>query len=60
MNIYIDSSAYVKEYHDETGSDQVQLIFENAKKGFDVILISLWTISETINASYLIWWKAII
>ncbi|CAG1002880.1 MAG: PIN domain protein [Candidatus Methanoperedens nitroreducens] len=50
MNIYIDSSAYVKEYHDETGSDQVQLIFENAKKGFDVILISLWTISETINA----------
>lgn len=50
MNIYIDSSAYVKEYHDETGSDQVHRIFENSNKGFDVILISLWTISETINA----------
>ncbi|MDP3105448.1 MAG: type II toxin-antitoxin system VapC family toxin [Candidatus Methanoperedens sp.] len=50
MNIYIDSSAYVKEYHDETGSDQVHRIFENSKKGYDVILISLWTISETLNA----------
>jgi len=50
MNIYIDSSAYVKEYHDETGSDKVHRIFENSRKGVDVILISLWTISETINA----------
>jgi len=33
MNIYIDSSAYVKEYHDETGSDKVHRIFENSRKG---------------------------
>lgn len=49
MNIYIDTSAYVKEYHDESGSDIVHSIFENAKSGQDTLIISLWTISETIN-----------
>ncbi len=49
MNIYIDTSAYVKEYHDEPGSDIVHSIFENAKSGRDTLIISLWTKSETIN-----------
>ncbi len=49
MNIYIDTSAYVKEYHDEPGSEIVHSIFENARNGLEVIIISLWTISETIN-----------
>lgn len=31
-------------------SDTVTELRKNAKKGFDVIFISLWTISETINA----------
>lgn len=49
MKIYLDTSAYVKEYHDELGSEIVHSIFENAKNGSVLITISLWTISETLN-----------
>ena len=35
MNIYIDTSAYVKEYHDESGSELVHSVFESAKNGDD-------------------------
>ena len=50
MKIYLDTSAFVKKYHTEDGSDQIELVFENAKKGKCSILMSIWVISETINA----------
>jgi len=49
MNIYIDTSAYVKEYHDESGSELVHSVFDGAKNGNALLITSLWTISETIN-----------
>lgn len=49
MKLYLDTSAYVKEYHDDLGSEIVHSIFENAKNGSVLITISLWTISETLN-----------
>jgi predicted nucleic acid-binding protein len=48
--IYLDTSAFVKEYHDEEGSEYVHEIFRKAKEGEVILFISLWTISETINA----------
>jgi predicted nucleic acid-binding protein len=49
MNIYIDTSAYVKEYHDESGSELVHSVFVSAKNGNTLLVTSLWTVSETIN-----------
>ncbi|GFO96191.1 twitching motility protein PilT [groundwater metagenome] len=49
MNIYIDTSAYVKEYHDEPGSELVHSVFESAKNGDALLITSLWTISEAVN-----------
>ena len=48
--IYIDTSAFVKRYHSEEGSDVVNRIFEDARNGVKSIVISLWVVSETINA----------
>jgi len=48
--IYLDTSAFVNEYHDEEGSAYVHEIFRKAKEGGEKLATSLWTISETINA----------
>jgi len=48
--IYLDTSALVKEYHDEEGSDIVHELFRKARSGEHTLIISLWAISETINA----------
>jgi predicted nucleic acid-binding protein len=48
--IYLDTSALVKKYHDEEGSEYVHEIFRKAKGGENKLLISLWAISETLNA----------
>ena len=48
--IYIDTSAFVKRYHTEEGSEVVNRVFEEGKKGNKKICISYWVISETVNA----------
>ena len=48
--IYIDTSAFVKRYHTEEGSEVVNWVFEEGKKGNKKICISYWVISETVNA----------
>jgi len=50
MKIYLDTSAFVKNYHTEQGSDQIELVFEKAKKGKCSLFMSIWVISETINS----------
>ena len=47
--LYLDTSAFVKEYHNEEGSAYVHEIFRKAKEGEVKLVTSLWTISETIN-----------
>ena len=48
--IYIDTSAFVKRYHTEKGSEVVNKVFDEGKKGNKKICISYWVISETVNA----------
>ncbi len=48
--IYIDTSAFVKRYHIEAGSEKVNNIFREGMNGKRTIYISYWVISETINA----------
>jgi predicted nucleic acid-binding protein len=48
--IYLDTSALVKEYHDEEGSDYVHELFKKARGGEHKLVISLWAVSETLNA----------
>ena len=48
--IYLDTSAFVKRYHTEEGSEVVNKIFDEGKKGNKKIHISYWVISETVNA----------
>ena len=50
MRIYLDTSAFVKNYHTEKGSDEIESIFEDAKNGKYTLVMSIWVISETINA----------
>jgi hypothetical protein len=46
MRYYLDSSALVKRYISEPGSDSVDDIFEGALFGSNVIIISYWNIGE--------------
>ncbi len=48
--IYIDTSAFVKRYHIEAGSEKVNYIFREGMNGKRTIYLSYWVISETINA----------
>ena len=48
--IYIDTSAFVKRYHHESGSEKIENLFKEAMQGKKTIYISYWVISETINA----------
>lgn len=48
--LYLDTSAFFKEYHDEEGSDHLHGIFEQAKNGRVILCISIITISEVLNA----------
>ncbi len=48
--IYIDTSAFVKRYHDEEGSEKVDDVFREVMDGKRTAYISYWVISETINA----------
>ena len=46
--IYLDTSAYLKEFAREKGSDAIATLFELCKKGEIRLLISEWTINEGI------------
>jgi len=47
--LFLDTSAFFKEYHDEEGSDHLHDIFEQAKNGWVILCISILTISEVLN-----------
>jgi len=47
--VFLDTSAFFKEYHDERGSDILHDIFNQAKNGSMVLCISVLTISEMLN-----------
>ncbi len=49
MKIYLDTSAFVKYYHHEKGSEEVENIFSYALKGKAKLVISLWVISTTVS-----------
>ena len=46
----MDTSAFVKFYHTEKGSKEIEKIFQYAIDGKCTLVMSLWVISETINA----------
>lgn len=46
MRYYLDTSALVKRYIVEPGSDSVDEIFESALTGNSVIIVSYWNIGE--------------
>ena len=47
--VFLDTSAFFKEYHDERGSDILHDIFNQTKNGRVVVCISVLTISEMLN-----------
>lgn len=47
--VFLDTSAFFKEYHDERGSDILHDIFNQTKNGRMVVCISVLTISEMLN-----------
>ncbi|RLI78906.1 hypothetical protein DRP07_10620 [Archaeoglobales archaeon] len=48
--VYLDTSAYLKEFSQETGSETIFKIFSACEKGEIVIVTSQWTLSESIAA----------
>ena len=50
VRIYLDSSAYIKEFSSEKGSEAVEKIFEIYSRGKIDIATSQWTIGESIAA----------
>jgi predicted nucleic acid-binding protein len=48
--IYFDASAYTKVFTEETGSDNAKRLFELAYKNRVKIVLSVWTINESIAA----------
>lgn len=49
MLIYLDSSAIVKRYIEEEGTETIDDIFDNAEKGKVKIFFSLWNVGEAIG-----------
>ena len=47
---YLDTSAYLKEFSQETGSETISRIFAACERGEVVIVTSQWTLSESIAA----------
>ena len=48
--VYPDTSAYLKEFSQETGSETIFRIFSACERGEVVIVTSQWTLSESIAA----------
>jgi len=49
LKVYLDTSSVVKRYVNETGSEQVDLIYAKAEAGSWQIVISLWNIGEVLG-----------
>ncbi|MEX0568451.1 MAG: type II toxin-antitoxin system VapC family toxin [Candidatus Njordarchaeota archaeon] len=47
--IYLDTSAIVKRYIEEKGSDTIDKIYELAERGDAVLIASVWNIGEVIG-----------
>lgn len=50
IRIYLDSSAFVKRFNEEDGSEIVRGIFDRCEMGELVVVLSQWTINETVVA----------
>jgi len=50
VSVYLDSSAYIKQFSQEKGSSSIRKIFEASETGRLVIIISQWTIGESLAA----------
>lgn len=50
MRIYLDSSALVKKFSKEEGSEIIEEIFKKCEGGKLVLVVSQWTINECITA----------
>ena len=50
MRVYVNTSAYVKEFSEEKGTETVRKIFNACEAGKVNIVTSLWTLSESIAA----------
>ena len=48
--VYLDTSAYLKEFSQETGSETISRIFSACERGKVVVVTSQWTLSESIAA----------
>ncbi|WP_456330294.1 type II toxin-antitoxin system VapC family toxin [Archaeoglobus sp.] len=48
--VYLDTSAYLKEFSQEKGSKTISRIFSACERGEVVIVTSQWTLSESIAA----------
>ena len=49
MKLYLDSSAWVKRYLTEEGSREIDLAFQKASFGPDVLVSSFWNIGECLG-----------
>ncbi|RLI84796.1 MAG: PIN domain nuclease, partial [Archaeoglobales archaeon] len=47
--VYLDSSAIVKRYIKERGTEVVDLVFDNAELGNVKIFFSIWNIGEVLG-----------
>lgn len=50
IRIYLDSSAFLKRFNEEPGSEIIMEVFEKCEMGKITVVISQWTINETIVA----------
>ena len=48
--VYLDTSAYLKEFSPETGSETISKLFSACESGKVVLVTSQWTLSESIAA----------
>lgn len=48
--VYLDTSAYLKEFSQEAGSETISRIFTACERGETVLVTSQWTLSESIAA----------
>jgi len=48
--VYLDTSAYLKEFSPETGSETISKLFSACESGKIVLVTSQWTLSESIAA----------
>lgn len=49
MLVYLDSSAIVKRYINEAGTETMDLVFEDAKAGCIKIFFSIWNVGEVLG-----------